>query len=425
MIQRTSGAILERCREFVISRLPSWRALFRELIRIPSPLGSEHAIVERVARHIESLGITAHRIPHDPHTLGRLAGAQPPLAEFGGRHSLVARLPGTGGGRSLAINTHLDVVPAGIESSWTHPPYAGFIDETKNVIYGRGAMDDKAGVTISLAVLETLKHLGVSLPGDVLFQFVLEDETTGNGSLLILNAGFGTDAAMIMDGTRPDRAIKAHAGNLQFDVKLVGKPASVAVSHVGVNAAEMMARLLLRLRDAVFRLNETRSESWRCFPSPFQLSITRLESVGELLSVPELATAECHMTFPPPSTLVAMRALIEREAAAFAAEQQLPFAPEIGWKRFATEPVEVESEALEDALQVAASAVGMPPIALTPSTGTSDLRHFAARGTPCFLYGPGSGYNPHRHDEHYYLDDLPKMILFYVELARGWCSKTR
>ena len=63
----------------------------------------------------------------------------------------------------------------------------------------------------------------------------------------------------------------------------------------------------------------------------------------------------------------------------------------------------------------------MEPIEVGPSTGLSDMRHFAALGTPCLLYGPGTGYNPHRPDERYHLTDLPRMDPFYVALARRWC----
>jgi acetylornithine deacetylase/succinyl-diaminopimelate desuccinylase-like protein len=64
----------------------------------------------------------------------------------------------------------------------------------------------------------------------------------------------------------------------------------------------------------------------------------------------------------------------------------------------------------------------MAPIDVGPSTGTSDMRHFSLAGIPCMLYGPGNGYNPHRPDEHYYLDDLPRIILFYLAFVNGWCG---
>ena len=50
----------------------------------------------------------------------------------------------------------MDIVPAGDESAWQFPPFAGVIED--NFIFGRGAHDNKAGVLLCLAVLEMLKE---------------------------------------------------------------------------------------------------------------------------------------------------------------------------------------------------------------------------------------------------------------------------
>jgi acetylornithine deacetylase len=408
--------------EFVAANLGRWKSLLQELIRIPSCFGQEHALVDHVAAHIEQLGLQAIRVSHDAERLRQLPGVQPPFCATPGRCSLVTRFPGAGNGRSLAINTHLDVVPEGDVGQWRYPPFAGHIDDERNVIYGRGAMDDKAGVAISLAFLETLACGIVQPAGDVVCHYVLEDETTGNGTLLCLEAGHGADGALILDGTRKDRAINEHAGNMQFAVRMTGRPASVSVSHMGVNAAEMLARLVLRLRDAVFALNAERADPWTRFPSPYQLVIHKIHSDGAQLTVPETAWAECYVTFPPPFTLASIREFLHDQTVQFAAEQGLPTMPTLDWVGFATEPVGSPNSEIEAILQASAARLGLPPIDVGPSTGTSDLRHFHHAGIPCLLYGPGSGFNPHRPDEHYHLDDLPTMVLLYLDFIQSWCS---
>jgi acetylornithine deacetylase len=415
--------LLDECRTFVASNTERWKTTFQRLIQIPSPFEAEHEIVEFVSQYIQSLGVPVHKVKHDPIKLRSLSATQLPISEVAERYSLAVRLPGAGRGRSLAINTHLDIVPEGDASAWKYPPFAGCIDEAENVIYGRGAMDDKAGVTVSLAVLETLLTLSPRLAGDVIFHYVLEDEITGNGTLLCISAGYGADAAMIMDGTRPDKAINQHAGNMQFELKLQGKPASVSVSHMGTNAAEMMARLLIHLRDAVFALNAARCDPWTRFPSPYQLVIQKLHSEGEQLTVPELARAQCYVTFPPPFTLVTAREFLQEKAAVFARANALTDLPEFAWVGYAVEPVASDAHQMEQVMQRSATRLDMAPIDVGPSTGTSDMRHFLAAGSQCLLYGPGSGFNPHRPDEHYYLEDLPRMILFYLDVTHEWCGK--
>jgi acetylornithine deacetylase len=407
---------------FVEARLPAWQALFQALVAQRSVFEAEHGIVDLVAAHIGKMGLDVIRVPHTSAALAALPGSQRPFSDTEGRTSLVTRVAGSGTGPSLAFNTHLDIVPEGNRNAWSHPPFAGEIDEQRGVLYGRGAMDDKAGVTIALAVLETLVHYPVRLRGNVVFQFVLEDETTGNGSLLCLNAAPRPDAVVIIDGTRPNRAINGHAGQLAFGIHVHGRPASVSVSHLGVNAADRAARLVVRLADAVGALNVTRSDVWTRFPSPFQLITQHLQADGAPLTVPEYAEAVCYMTFPPPWTLERARGFLRDEIDAFAREHDLCPAPEIDFDRFSAEPVTSEAARLAAALQVCASEEGYDAIDIGPSTGTSDLRHFAAAGIPCLLYGPGSGFNPHRPDEHYYLADLPRMIRLFANLASRWCG---
>jgi len=270
--------------------------------------------------------------------------------------------------------------------------------------------------------METLARCHIRLRGDVLFQFVLEDETTGNGSLLCLNAVPCPDAAIIIDGTRPDRAVNAHAGQLQFGLRVHGRPASVSVSHLGVNAADRAARLVIRLADTVAHLNATLTDVWTRFPSPFQLVTQHLHSDGAPLTVPEYAEAVCYFTFPPPWTVDRARRFLGAEVDAFAREHELCPAPDIDFDRFSAEPVASDAAPLAAALQACAAEEGYDTIDIAPSTGTSDLRHFAAAGIPCLLYGPGSGFNPHRADEHYHLADLPRMVRLFAHLASHWCG---
>ncbi len=405
---------------YVARREPDWHALLQSLVRYRSVFEQEHEIIEFVSARLAALGLDVVRVPHTRTILESLAAAQPPFSDVPGRCSLAVRVPGRGGGRSLAFNTHLDIVPEGDHTMWTHSPFAAAIESGS--VYGRGAMDDKAGVAIALALLQTLTTLPVPLFGDVVCHFVLEDETTGNGTLLCLEAGYLADAAIIIDGTRTDRAIDAHAGQLAFEVNVTGRPASVSVSHMGVNAADVLARLVARLADEVGALNESRVAPWTQFPSPFQLVTMSLSARGGQLTVPDHATAECYMTFPPPWTVAAARRFLQDAVAAFAHERSLPTSPLLVFDRFSAEPVASSAASVFTCLSAAVAAQGLGPVVAGPSTGTSDMRHFADAGIPCLLYGPGTGFNPHRADEHYRLEDLGRMVKVFVATAQGVCG---
>jgi len=406
----TVGAV----ESFLRQRLPYWTTVLQRLVRIRSVFEDEEAAVRLVEEEIAVLGLTPVGVAFGESRLRAIPGARTPFSERAGRRNIVVKIPGKGAGRSLALVTHLDVVPEGDHREWTHGPFSA--DIVDGALYGRGSYDDKAGVIVALALMDLFSR-GARIGGDLLFQFVLEDETTGNGTLLCLEDGHVADAAIIIDGTRGDRGINAHAGNVRFGLSVFGRPASVSVSHLGINAAEMLALLLGELRATVLALNAGIGEPWSQFPSPNQFSTVGLSCPEATLTVPETASATCYATFTPPMTLGEFRSLVERTAEVFGASHGLPKPVAFDWTLFAAEPVASEAVALERAM------TRTTRIEFGPSTGTSDMRHYVARGIPCVLFGPGIGQNPHRADEHIRLDSLPATLRILASTIVEWCGQ--
>jgi acetylornithine deacetylase len=417
----TTPTAIAGARALIAARADEWTRLLQDLIRIPSCYETEHDVIRRVCEYVAASGLAPVLVPMEARRLRELPDAMPPFSAVADRNNVVVRIPGRGGGRSLVLNCHLDVQPAGDPAEWTHAPFSGHIDSTGNAIYGRGAMDDKSGSTICLALMRVISEQRLRFAGDLVFQFVLEDEITGNGSLMCLEAGHTADAAIILDGTRPDRAIDRHAGNMEFQVAVKGRPASVAVSHLGFNAAELLSGILLQLRNAFGRLNDTRQPPWTEFPSPYQFVIHGLTADAPRFCVPVDASARCFVTFPPPATLRSIRSLLQEEAERYAQSNNHPSLPVFSWDGFAAESVSCASEDLLTLVRESAARHGIPHVRVGPSTGTSDMRHFASRGIPCLLYGPGRGFNPHRADEHFMLDDIPLMTSVYLDMIVEWC----
>jgi acetylornithine deacetylase/succinyl-diaminopimelate desuccinylase-like protein len=237
-----------------------------------------------------------------------------------------------------------------------------------------------------------------------------------------LEAGYVADGAIILDGTRPDRAIDQHAGNMEFHIALKGEPASVSVSHLGVNAAERLSHALLHLREAFHRLNTQRQPPWTEFPSPYQFVIHGIWSDAPRFSLPVAATARCFVTFPPPASIESVRAFLEREVRHHIEANGCSCSAEFSWDGFSAEPVRCASNELHTVIREAVRRNGGSYVRIGPSTGTSDMRHFAKRNIPCLLYGPGRGFNPHRADEYFLLDDLPIMMKVYLDIMSVWCN---
>jgi len=94
-----------------------------------------------------------------------------------GRGNLIARLPG-GGGASLLLMSHLDVVPVEDASVWHYPPFDAEVSDGK--IWGRGSDDCKAVTTAAYFATVLLKRHGIPLRGDLIFSATADEESGGN-----------------------------------------------------------------------------------------------------------------------------------------------------------------------------------------------------------------------------------------------------
>lgn len=98
------------------------------------------------------------------------------LAKDPQRPNLIARLPGSGQAPPLLLQGHVDVVPTA-DQPWTVPPFAGLVND--GFIWGRGALDMKAGVTMMLAAMLRLKAEKITPRGDIVLCLLSDEEAGG------------------------------------------------------------------------------------------------------------------------------------------------------------------------------------------------------------------------------------------------------
>jgi acetylornithine deacetylase/succinyl-diaminopimelate desuccinylase-like protein len=96
-----------------------------------------------------------------------------------GRANFYARLPGTGGGKAIALVHHMDVVPAKA-AEWQADPFGGEIRD--GAVWGRGAQDMKGHGIIQLMAMIALKRAGVRLSRDLVYVGNADEEIGGLGS---------------------------------------------------------------------------------------------------------------------------------------------------------------------------------------------------------------------------------------------------
>jgi len=166
-----------------------------------------------------------------------------------GRPSVVARI-GDGARPRLAWNGHLDVVPAGERSTWNNPPWTGEIVGGRLV--GRGSADMKGPIASALAAVAALRRAGVALGGTLDLHLAADEEHTGTEgtAVLLANGLLDQDACIVGEPSELELGL-AERGGAWIHVDAHGRAAHGSKPHLGANAITAMARLLLRLSEAL------------------------------------------------------------------------------------------------------------------------------------------------------------------------------
>lgn len=172
-----------------------------------------------------------------------------PYQEVGyeNRPNVVATVEGVGGGPTLALSGHMDVVPA-TKSEWDYDPFS--MEQVGERLYGRGTGDMKGGIAAFVHSIDCLRELGITLKGDLYLQTTLEEEDGGVGGLLsVLERGYKPDGAIIAEPWGVPNLGMASAGVRYFEIRVSGKSAHVGYGYEGVNALDKARTIYDALRE--------------------------------------------------------------------------------------------------------------------------------------------------------------------------------
>lgn len=237
---------------------------FRDLVRIPSethpPGGDEGPAQAVVAERLRALGLDVDVFePTDVPHVETHPGWWPGL-DYAGRPNVVAVWRAEGAsGRSLILNGHIDVVPAGDPSLWTHPPYGA--DLVDGRIYGRGTADQKIGIAAMVEAVAILRELGLRPAGDVILESVVNEELGGyNGTVATLARGYTADAAIVTEPTGFAVA-GAQKGGQVYLMRVPGEAYHHAVWERGSSALDNAIHLKAAIAEwERIRAQETRAD---------------------------------------------------------------------------------------------------------------------------------------------------------------------
>ena len=427
-----------RVRDHIAEREPVLVDLLQRLIAFdtasPEPLvsgGAIPALQAFLAARLEGHGATIALAEPDPATV---AGHPyvPDGFTFAGRPQLAARFAGAGGGPSLLLNGHIDVVAPGPRADWSCDPFAGELRDGS--VHGRGACDMKGGVAAMVFAVEALRELGVELAGDVIVNTVSEEETTGAGGLVAART-LKADAAIVPEPTRLTvcagcRGALLVAITVEGRAGHAGIPAAPPADGGAVNAIDKARQVL----DAIERLNA----SWAAAPphprlAPADCVPTGIQGGEWFVSHPAICRIECHLEFlPDQADAGGWGALARREVEAairHAAEQDewlREHPPRVEWLLGGVPSSELaEEEPIVQALLAAQRDL----------TAHAELRGFdqwsdgatliREGGIPAVNYGPGDIRFAHTAREHVPVADLVACAQGIALTAMRFCGVAR
>jgi acetylornithine deacetylase len=399
-----------------------------ELVAIPSLDGQETTAQERVAAQMVHLGLDVDVWELDFAALSRHPAYS---VEVHRDHGLgvVGTLASAGvtGGRSLILNGHIDVVPAGDRANWHYDPWRGTIADGR--VYGRGTVDMKGGLCCALYAAQALRDAGVRLQGQLLIESVIGEEDGGVGTLAAVLRGYRADGAVVVEPTELVVA-PAHAGALNFRVSVSGQAAHGCLRQEGVSAIEKFMPLYRSLIAFERERNHaTQDPLFAGYQLPYPICIGTVQGGNWASTVPESLSFEGRFGIAVGEDVVtARRAFESRVAQAAQADPWLrDHPPQVEWwgGQFAPASIPVDHPLVETVRGAYGDVTGSVARVAGMTYG-ADMRLLVNQGhTPTVLFGPGDVRHAHRPDEFVPIPELVTTVRTLALLALRFCGYER
>ncbi|MFX1248593.1 MAG: YgeY family selenium metabolism-linked hydrolase [Promethearchaeota archaeon] len=185
----------------------------RELVSIPSITGEESQIIEIISRKMEQMGYDEIKVDDMGNLFGKIGFGE----------------------KILAIDGHVDTVEIGNPNGWKYDPFEGKIED--EIIYGRGACDQKGGLASVILSGKILKTIGV--PKNITLYTVAsvqEEIYEGlNWQFIINEDEIKPEAVILTEPTNLNIAI-GHRGRVDIKIKTTGISSHGATPELGENA---------------------------------------------------------------------------------------------------------------------------------------------------------------------------------------------
>ncbi len=322
------------------------------------------------------------------------------------RPNVIGIARGTGGGRTLLLNGHIDTVGVtGMEQ-----PFQPRVENGR--LYGRGAYDMKGGLAACMvAAARARRH---DLRGDVIVTAVADEEYAGLGTIAVAGR-YWADGAIVAEPTELELVI-AHKGFAWFDVETFGVAAHGSRPHLGVDAIAKMGHFLVALDRFGHELAARAPHPLLGSPS---IHASLIQGGQEMSSYPDRCVLSVERRTVPGETLAQAQAELQTIVDALhSADPAFVAAIRPGLER---QPLETPADAaiLATTREAIEQVTGRPCVPGGVSFWT-DAASLWQAGIPTVLFGP-LGAGAHAAEEWVDLASVNQCAEVYLATALAFC----
>ena len=398
--------------------------LLRSLVRIPSVTGDEGEIQSFIADFLREMGLEVNVWESDWEALKKHPEYVAVNRGYDGRPNVVGVLKGTGGGRSLLLNGHTDTVPNGPLDAWEHGPLSADIENGR--LYGRGASDMKSGVAAIIMAAKCFMAAGLKPKGDVVLDFVVDEELSGHGTLDTILRGYTADAGICCE-TSGNAVQPGCIGRIWFEILVKGKPAGIQRRYQGVNAIDLGYKIVQAVADLEKKRLETVSHP--LYPNIID-AIPCMIGSFEAGSFPSAFPDTCLLkgslaTVPGEDHDAAKQSLVDQIARVAADDPWMKdHPPEVrftGYYAYAS-AVDADHPIVKTVAGSYKDVTGREP-EISGRQGAADTRFLNGFAKiPTVIFGPGPTTQMHANNEWVAVDDVIDATKTLALSIYDWCG---
>ncbi|MFI5013250.1 MAG: M20 family metallopeptidase [Hyphomicrobiales bacterium] len=389
-----------------------------ELVKFPSFKGDETPLARFLAEWFGARGYGVELDEVEP-----------------GRFQTIATLKGSGGGKSLMLNGHLDI--NSLSRGWNRDPWTAWVQGDR--LHGHGIQNMKGGLASLVVAAEAIRKSGADLAGDLVLALVVGETQGGEGMHRLMQRGFRTDMAVITEPFGSGNIATVHGGIVHFAIHAIGKTGHMSRLDGTAHAIHKMMKVIEALGTVRFtyeprsdlpdlpRLNVGsiiggRGENYILYDAPY---------------IPDLCTIIVDVHFVPGQSVETILGDVRRHLdplrladPQFSYEIEIP-PPEYfkGRRRLVMPPMDVpvDSEIVRAVARSYEAVTGRPPrkigAILPTSYSACDTSWLWEAGIPCVNYGPAATYDAAGPEETYVtISEMEECAKILVLTALDVCN---